>query len=93
MRGELGIEQDPKEGVRILRLAADGGEKADPAALYELSWCWEKGVPAAGMLKSEEMAFSMLSQAAVLGYPQAQGEDRFVFGTAVEEIWCQGPRL
>ncbi|TPX34123.1 hypothetical protein SeMB42_g07367 [Synchytrium endobioticum] len=72
IKGELGLEQDPKEGIQMLRSACEGGENADPAALYQMAWAWEKGVPAAGMLKSDEMALSMLSQSAALGYAPAQ---------------------
>ncbi|TPX35560.1 hypothetical protein SmJEL517_g02043 [Synchytrium microbalum] len=70
-RGELTLEQDEKEGVRLLKAAAEGGADGEAAALYDLSWVFQKGSKPAGVEKDENMALSYLSKAASLNYAAA----------------------
>ncbi|KAJ3415681.1 threonyl-tRNA synthetase [Chytridiales sp. JEL 0842] len=72
LKGELGLQRNVKEGVKYLkRCGADVGSESHPHALLQLSVIYEAGIPNE-ISPDPSYAFSVLSEAAQLGFVQAQ---------------------
>ena len=79
----MGVECDPKEGIKWTRMAAEQG---DPHAKYSLAFCYERGK---GVKCDCELALTLYRDAAEQGFPPAQCEmgQRYFNGKGVVKNW------
>lgn len=80
LKGGLGQQPNPREGITWLKRAAASADEENPHALHELASCYEKGgIPS--IIADASYARELYTQAAQLGYAHSQ----FKMGVCYEQ--------
>ncbi|KAI0244253.1 hypothetical protein L0F63_006178 [Massospora cicadina] len=80
LKGGLGQQPNPREGITWLKRAAASADEENPHALHELALCYEKGgIPS--IIADASYARELYTQAAQLGYAHSQ----FKMGVCYEQ--------